>query len=473
MDAPENVATYIHRVGRTARYRSGGKSLLFLLPSEIAFIDALQSSNKLSTSNSTSGNGLIKVKADPSKMKDITAQFASLCAENTELKFLAQKAFISYVRSISLQGNKEIFKIDQIPFDLLAHSMGLLGTPKVKLPKNNISTSSHAHKEKNMPHKLRELLAEKKDPALRAAKKAAAKAAAASISNTPLTAVEKILLRKNATVFDKSREALRASASSDDEEDEDRDDDEDEILQIKRKNHQLSSSDEEDEDEEDELQLSSESEERSEDDDDEDENEDESKSISKKDNKKTNKTLLRTELAKRASNVRGAQIEPKSADEAMDDGFLASARARVAEQDPLDRAREHERVKAKHLAKKIAIKKAKKAKEDQEENENEEDEDEDDGVVVTLGRPDGESEGEDDDEQMEEDGDSAESEEEGEEEEDEEPAAVPQSKKRKGTMDTPTGKKGAVVATAAAKKQKTTQSLADQEALALKILGGK
>lgn len=33
-DCPEDVASYIHRVGRTARYVSSGKGLLLLLPSE-------------------------------------------------------------------------------------------------------------------------------------------------------------------------------------------------------------------------------------------------------------------------------------------------------------------------------------------------------------------------------------------------------------------------------------------------------
>jgi ATP-dependent RNA helicase DDX10/DBP4 len=33
-DAPEDAAAYIHRAGRTARYKRGGHSLLLLLPSE-------------------------------------------------------------------------------------------------------------------------------------------------------------------------------------------------------------------------------------------------------------------------------------------------------------------------------------------------------------------------------------------------------------------------------------------------------
>lgn len=34
VDCPEDASTYIHRVGRTARYEKDGESLLFLLPSE-------------------------------------------------------------------------------------------------------------------------------------------------------------------------------------------------------------------------------------------------------------------------------------------------------------------------------------------------------------------------------------------------------------------------------------------------------
>jgi len=41
MDCPEDTTTYIHRVGRTARYKSNGKSLIFITPQEIKFVDKL------------------------------------------------------------------------------------------------------------------------------------------------------------------------------------------------------------------------------------------------------------------------------------------------------------------------------------------------------------------------------------------------------------------------------------------------
>lgn len=40
-DCPEDSATYIHRVGRTARYNKGGESLLLLLPSEERMVNQL------------------------------------------------------------------------------------------------------------------------------------------------------------------------------------------------------------------------------------------------------------------------------------------------------------------------------------------------------------------------------------------------------------------------------------------------
>lgn len=43
VDCPEDVAAYIHRVGRTARFTSEGNSLLFLLPSEREMLTKLQS----------------------------------------------------------------------------------------------------------------------------------------------------------------------------------------------------------------------------------------------------------------------------------------------------------------------------------------------------------------------------------------------------------------------------------------------
>lgn len=42
-DCPEDIQTYIHRVGRTARYKSKGNAILFVTPSEQKMIESVQS----------------------------------------------------------------------------------------------------------------------------------------------------------------------------------------------------------------------------------------------------------------------------------------------------------------------------------------------------------------------------------------------------------------------------------------------
>ena len=41
-DCPEDIPTYVHRVGRTARYKAGGNFLLMLLKSEEKMVKKIQ-----------------------------------------------------------------------------------------------------------------------------------------------------------------------------------------------------------------------------------------------------------------------------------------------------------------------------------------------------------------------------------------------------------------------------------------------
>ena len=45
LDCPEDVPTYVHRVGRTARYKSKGNALMMLLKSEMEFVNRLSKHN--------------------------------------------------------------------------------------------------------------------------------------------------------------------------------------------------------------------------------------------------------------------------------------------------------------------------------------------------------------------------------------------------------------------------------------------
>ncbi|KAH6903174.1 ATP-dependent RNA helicase dbp-4 [Coprinopsis sp. MPI-PUGE-AT-0042] len=130
VDAPEDVETYIHRVGRTARYESKGKGLLFLLPSE---------EEGMTAALTKKGLNVQKIKIRQSKTQGIQMTLQKLCFEDPEIKYLGQRTFVSYLRSIYLQKNKAIFKLDALPVDRYAESLGLPGTPKIKFLNREIA----------------------------------------------------------------------------------------------------------------------------------------------------------------------------------------------------------------------------------------------------------------------------------------------------------------------------------------------
>lgn len=150
-DAPEDKETYIHRVGRTARFNSGGRSLMLLLPSEQAGMMKLLTEANIP---------LKKISMNPHKAISISQKAASIVASNPPIKELAKKAFISYLRSIYLMPNKDIFKVDHDEMDLdgYASSLGLASTPSTRfLKKVKGETREDNRAKKNVSKKLQRL----------------------------------------------------------------------------------------------------------------------------------------------------------------------------------------------------------------------------------------------------------------------------------------------------------------------------
>lgn len=126
VDCPEDADTYIHRVGRTARYESVGRAVLFLDPSEEEGMLKRLEHKKVP---------IQKVHVKETKKKSIADQLQNMCFQFPDLKYLAQKAFISYTRSIHLQKDKTVFNLQKLDLDGFAASMGLAGTPQIKYQK--------------------------------------------------------------------------------------------------------------------------------------------------------------------------------------------------------------------------------------------------------------------------------------------------------------------------------------------------
>ncbi|KAJ1978684.1 ATP-dependent RNA helicase dbp4 [Dimargaris verticillata] len=120
MDCPDDTDTYIHRVGRTARYGSKGQALLFLLPSEQpAMLEHLH----------TKKIPITEYRIKEQRIRSIQKDIQYLCFKNAEMKYLAKKCFISYMRSVYLQKDKNVFNVHALPAEEFADTLGLPGAP--------------------------------------------------------------------------------------------------------------------------------------------------------------------------------------------------------------------------------------------------------------------------------------------------------------------------------------------------------
>ncbi|KAG5310707.1 DDX10 helicase, partial [Acromyrmex insinuator] len=122
MDCPEDVNAYIHRAGRTARFKSGGESLLVLLPSEEMIIERLKQ-RKIPIN---------MIKINPNKLQSPHRKLEALLARDVTLKETAQRAFVSYIKSVFLMKDKEIFNVHALNTDEFAKSLGLAIPPRIR-----------------------------------------------------------------------------------------------------------------------------------------------------------------------------------------------------------------------------------------------------------------------------------------------------------------------------------------------------
>ncbi|XP_005109281.2 probable ATP-dependent RNA helicase DDX10, partial [Aplysia californica] len=123
VDKPENVDTYIHRVGRTARYEKSGQALMFLLPSEEKHLVENLAKRKIP---------IKKLRVNKKQVFDVTKKLESLCASEQEMKANAQKAFTSAMKTLHILDPVAFKAVDQEAF---ARSLGLVQAPRLPVAK--------------------------------------------------------------------------------------------------------------------------------------------------------------------------------------------------------------------------------------------------------------------------------------------------------------------------------------------------
>ncbi|KAI3967383.1 hypothetical protein MKX01_040709 [Papaver californicum] len=110
VDCPDDEKSYIHRVGRTPRNCAVGRSVLFLDPSEEEMLKKLRS--KKCPAFVAIFIHSIFVHANMEKLRSVSELVAALLVKYPNMLLLAQRAFITYVKSIHKQGDKEVSSYD-------------------------------------------------------------------------------------------------------------------------------------------------------------------------------------------------------------------------------------------------------------------------------------------------------------------------------------------------------------------------
>ncbi|GAA5849184.1 hypothetical protein JCM3766R1_004089 [Sporobolomyces carnicolor] len=122
-DPPDDPRDYIHRVGRTARAGKNGKSLLFLLPSELGFLRFLKVAKV----------PLNEYQFPNEKIANVQGQLEKLISKNYYLNQSAKDGFRAYIQAYASYSLKTIFDVTSLDLAKVARAFGFSTPPSVNI----------------------------------------------------------------------------------------------------------------------------------------------------------------------------------------------------------------------------------------------------------------------------------------------------------------------------------------------------
>jgi ATP-dependent RNA helicase DDX18/HAS1 len=120
-DPPDDPRDYIHRVGRTARANSKGRSLMFLQPSEVGFLTHLK----------TARVPICEFEFPTKKVINVQSQLEKLIAQNYYLNKSAKDGYRSYLHAYGSHSLRTVFDINTLDLAKVAKSFGFPVPPRV------------------------------------------------------------------------------------------------------------------------------------------------------------------------------------------------------------------------------------------------------------------------------------------------------------------------------------------------------
>ncbi|KAF2743801.1 ATP-dependent RNA helicase HAS1 [Sporormia fimetaria CBS 119925] len=123
-DPPDDPRDYIHRVGRTARGKNGkGRSLMFLLPSELGFLSLLKESRV----------PLVEFELPAKKIINIQSQLEKLISQNYYLNKSAKDGYRSYLQAYASHSLRSVFDVHKLDLVKVAKSFGFATPPRIDI----------------------------------------------------------------------------------------------------------------------------------------------------------------------------------------------------------------------------------------------------------------------------------------------------------------------------------------------------
>ncbi|ALC47002.1 CG9630 [Drosophila busckii] len=131
-DPPSNASSFVHRVGRTARQGNEGNALVFLLPSEDAYVKFLKINQKVELSELE--ETCFEISED--QLNSTVAQLHQVQAADKAIYDKGMRAFVSHVRAYTKHECNAILRLKDLDLGKMATAYGLLQLPRMPEFKN-------------------------------------------------------------------------------------------------------------------------------------------------------------------------------------------------------------------------------------------------------------------------------------------------------------------------------------------------
>uniref|UniRef100_A0A1A9UNF7 ATP-dependent RNA helicase n=1 Tax=Glossina austeni TaxID=7395 RepID=A0A1A9UNF7_GLOAU len=125
-DPPSNAASFVHRVGRTARQGNEGYALIFLLPSEDAYVNFLKINQKVELN--PLGNECSQGQLD---LKTVLDKLHKLQINDKSIFDRGVRAFVSHIRAYTKHECNAILRLKDMDLGKAATGYGLLQMPRM------------------------------------------------------------------------------------------------------------------------------------------------------------------------------------------------------------------------------------------------------------------------------------------------------------------------------------------------------